>query len=478
VENISTIHPDSNDAKSATDAERETLAASYASMFGTGFADGKPAAKPDPERVAKAKPAPQQATHTRRGEANPAHAWASSLYKTVIDEEPNVANLSLVLAVEHQFRGKFGYDELLCSEMMMGNPPLPVEDSDVIQFQAWLQAQGFRRAAKGTVHDAVGQVCRSHPYHPIRQYLGELTWDGTPRLDTWLSTYVGAEESEYHSRVGRMFLISMIARVMRPGCKCDYMLVLDGPQGSRKSTACKILAGESWFSDKLPDISDKDAQQHLAGKWLIEIAELSAMSKADTNTLKSFITRTEEKYRPAYGRRDVHQPRQCVFIGTTNQQTYLRDETGGRRFWPVKIGIIDTDRLAADRGMLFAEALTAYRQDEPWWPDQVFEQVHIQPEQESRFDADAWEDIIRESLAAKVETTVADVGNALGIPKRDLDTVKQKRITAVLRRLGWERHRTKVVRLWRRTDLQSIAEAQEQAKRDAAKGLDDIPIDR
>jgi predicted P-loop ATPase len=194
----------------------------------------------------------------------------------------------------------------------------------------------------------------------------------------------------------------------------------------------------------------RDASQHLNGKWLVEVAELSALDKVEAAALKAFVTRPTERYRPSYGRREVIEPRQCVFIGTTNKAAYLRDETGGRRFWPVKVGAIDTGALARDCDQLFAEAVDAYQGGTRWWPDQAFEAQHIAPQQEARFEADAWEERIAEFLQGKTKATVLDIAQrGLSIDTPKLGTRDQRRITAALERLGWVRgERTNGGRPW------------------------------
>ena len=182
-----------------------------------------------------------------------------------------------------------------------------------------------------------------------------------------------------------------------------------------KSTACAILGGQ-WFSDGLPEISEgKDASQHLRGKWLIEVSEMHAMSRVEAAQLKSFVTRTTERYRPVRAQGgDRASP--VSFIGTTNKVAYLRDETGGRRFWPVKTTIINVDDLARDRDQLFAEAVHLYRGGAQWWPRRAFEQEHIQLEQEARYERDVWEETIKEYLTGKTTVLVGQVAReALGL---------------------------------------------------------------
>jgi predicted P-loop ATPase len=217
----------------------------------------------------------------------------------------------------------------------------------------WLQRQGIL-VSVDVAGQAVQTAARDHPFHPVRTYLNGLQWDGVERVDRWLSTYLGADDTEYSRAVGSRWLISAVARIFRPGAKADCCLILEGPQGIRKSTALRTIAGE-YFTDELADLGSKDAAMQTRGVWIIELSELDNLSHAEVARIKAFMSRTTDRFRPPYGMRLVESPRQCVFAGTVNHGTYLRDETGGRRFWPVVCGCIDIDTLARDRDQLWAE---------------------------------------------------------------------------------------------------------------------------
>ena len=375
----------------------------------------------------------------------------------------NLANAAHALRAAPQLQGLVAYDEFACHAMLRRSvpgsrspavmTPRPLTDGDVSAVQEWLQKVGLSRLGREVAAQAVNLVARENGFHPVQQYLTALRWDDIPRLEGWLVRYVGAEPSAYISAVGSMSLIAMVARIMKPGSKADYMLVLEGPQGAHKSTVCKILGGK-WFSDSLPDISrgqDKDVAMHMNGKWVIEIAEMSALSKAETQELKAFLARDTERFRPPYGREEIIVPRQCVFIGTTNQNAYLRDETGGRRFWPVAVGAIDIDALARDRDQILAEAVAAFNNGAKWWPDQDFERQHIAPEQADRFDEDVWQDLVEKWLEGKQRCTIVEVAtSAIGLSPEKIGTNAKRRIVNILVRLGWDKRKTSSARFWER----------------------------
>ena len=360
---------------------------------------------------------------------------------------PVLANALIRLRSDPTLASTFAFDEMQQTVTLTG--PLPgqndwhsraVTDVDVGLVQEYLQHTGLLKLSKDTTHQAIDIRAHERGFHPVRDYLKGLHWDGTPRAGAWLSTYLGADATPYAAGIGQMFLTAMVARIFVPGAKADYMMVLEGPQGAFKSTACAILGGE-WFSDNLPDVTQsKDAAQHLRGKWLIEIAEMSALSRAEAAALKAFITRPVERYRPSYGRREVIEPRQCVFVGTTNRKAYLRDETGGRRFWPVQVTHIDTDALARDRDQLLAESVHIFRHSKRWWPTGDFERKHIAPQQEARFENDAWEEAIRQWIPGRTNVLVKEIArDALSLDMPRLGRAEQNRITAVLERMGWAR---------------------------------------
>ncbi len=378
------------------------------------------------------------------------------------EPRPNLFNTMLALRGDDRLGELFTYNQMERSAIL-NHPvpgqkgangqftPHPVSDTDVSALQEFLQLSGLEKIGRDVTYQAVDLHAQEHAFHPVRDYLDGLKWDGTQRLDRFLAYYFGAEQNDYTSAVGRMFLISMVARIYQPGCQCDYMLILEGKQGILKSSACKILAGE-WYSENLPDLKSDPVRvsQHLRGKWLIEISELSSISRAEAEELKAFITQKVENYTPKFGRKEVIEPRQCVFVGTTNKENYLRDETGGRRNWPVHANIIDLTALKHDRDQLFAEAVTLYRQGAPWWPEAEFERENITPEQDERYEGDAWEDAIGDYLSTQGRVTILQVAQeALHIDLPKIGTIDQRRIAAILVHMHWVRaKRTNGKRFW------------------------------
>lgn len=269
--------------------------------------------------------------------------------------------------------------------------PRDWQDSDDEFFRAYLQSQpGMARIAMDHVRGGISMYADRNRFNPVTGYLNGLQWDGLPRLDRLFTHYFKAENDEFARLTGPKFLIGMVARAMQPGCKRDEMPIFEGEQGVKKSTALSILAGDEYFSDGLPNIHDKDAMQHLQGMWLIEIGELSALRKSEVEDVKRFIASKIDKFRPAFGRNVVESRRSSVFSATTNADTYLKDPTGNRRFWPIRCGNIDLDALRRDRDQLFAEAVTRYRAGERWWLDGADELALATAETDARQELDPW----------------------------------------------------------------------------------------
>lgn len=337
----------------------------------------------------------------RRGKpAGPGSGWESSLvYETrgrgnskETAVAPTAGNLALHLINEPAWAGCLGYDQFSEREVWLREPPsLPgmavpkvgeVCDEHDTYVQHWFHAKrGFNVSA---VTAAVMSAARANAFHPVRDYLNSLKWDRTERIAMLLPTYFGVADSVYAREVGRRWLISAVARAMRPGCKVDTMLIIEGAQGKKKSSALAALVGPEWFADTKLDLGKVDAYQALRGKWVIEMAELDAMKNQELTRIKAFLTSSKDSYRPSYGKRVRDFPRQTVFAGSTNEEQYLQDLTGNRRFWPVRATAIDVDALARDRDQLWAEAFHQFGCGFTWWLDSEELVTAAEAEQEER----------------------------------------------------------------------------------------------
>jgi predicted P-loop ATPase len=327
--------------------------------------------------------------------------------------------------------------------------------------QAVLERFGFDPSA-GYAFDALKIRCLDHIFDPVRDYVDGLEWDGIKRLDTWLVRYCKAKDTPLNRAIGRKMLVAAVRRVREPGCKFDYIVVLEGEQGVGKSSLLRVLAGEENFSDnEILGLQKREQQEAIQGVWIYEVAELDGLSKSEVTRVKLFASKTVDGARPAYGRSRVDRPRRCIFVATTNEDTYLRDTTGNRRFWPVQVGVIDLVAVRRDRDQLWAEAAAVEAGGEPLvigqelWGD-------VAAQQQARMELDPWEDILLPVLGRLVSRgTLVDgsfakgadangdpewrvstehlLTNVLSLPKERQNNNHTKRLAAIMRGLGWAR---------------------------------------
>jgi hypothetical protein len=299
------------------------------------------------------------------------------------------------------------------------------------------------RPMKDFFFTVVGDEARRHGFHPVVDYLAELEWDGMPRIDAWLSTYGGAQASPYSDAVGSLMLIAAVRRVRQPGCKFDEMVVLESEQGTNKSSALRILAvNDDWFHDDVPLNADgKRVMEALAGRWIVEAAELNGMRKGEVEHLKAFLSRTHDRARMSYDRYPTEGKRQCILVGTTNSSSYLRDSTGNRRFWPVTTQQFDLDSLRRDRDQLWAEAASreaqgaSIRLDRSLW-------AAAGGEQALRRIADPWEEIISEHLDNREgKITVEDAWRMVGVGDANRTQEQNRRLGDAMKKAGWSHGR-------------------------------------
>lgn len=332
---------------------------------------------------------------------------------------------------------------------------------------------GLPSISRAALSEAIQTVAHTRRFHPIREMLAGLQWDGTSRIDKWLVHALGETPEtlspallEYLQIVGRCWLLGMVYRVMEPGCKFDYCPVLEGAGGLRKSTLVEVLAGSQYFSDTPFEVGrGKEAQEQVQGLWLYEIAELTHFSKAEVGAIKAFISSKVDRYRVAYGATTESFARQCILVGTTNENTYLRDRTGNRRFWPIPVRhIINTEFVAKYREQLLAEAFVLYQQGAAYTPTTDQERRLFVPMQESRLvetavESDLLHVLTRPPTAAGIGAvvntltdfvTLAQLTLALGVDSAKSTPGLQGQITGWLKHEGWERVKKQIngARAW------------------------------
>ncbi|MGJ5032247.1 VapE domain-containing protein [Bradyrhizobium sp. HKCCYLS2038] len=355
-------------------------------------------------------------------------------------------NWALFLENHPDMAGVFAFDAFKLRVMLMRRPPWEagkawdvrsIQDRDYSEAVMWLEARQMSPKASN-IAAVIQTIAERSSFDRLREYLEGLKWDRRPRVEKWVTYYMGVEDTPYARTVGLRWLVSAVARGLRAGCKVDTMPILEGPQGARKSTALRFLYGDEFFTDELSDVGSKDAKMEMQGVWGIEVAEMHKFSAAEVNAVKKFLTQQTDRFRPPYGRTVIEAPRRVVLNGTINPEgnAYLRDPTGARRFWPLTVGSIDTDAIAIDRDQLWAEAVELYRANTPWWVQEE-EQQAVEFEQEKRTDVDVWVDKIAPLIKGQTSIAQIDILGHLGIPMKDADWRHAGRVGRIMKKLGW-----------------------------------------
>lgn len=326
-------------------------------------------------------------------------AWKADLEWVQSGERPKntIKNVVVILENDRNFKGKLRHNLFTGSNVAVGKLPWDRQgeqwtDSDDANLRVWLEKM-YGITGKEKISDALTSVLSNHTFHPIRDYLNGLKWDGVPRLDRIIIDYLGAEDNALNRAMSRKQFTAAVARVFNPGCKYDYCLVFTGAEGVGKSTLLRIMGG-AWFNDSITSMEGKEGMEQLRYAWVIELGELTTLRRSEVEQVKAFLSKQVDIYRPAFARRVVELPRQCVFFGTTNEALFLKGDNGNRRFWVIPI---DSDlrrhsnmseALARGRDQLWAEAMHYFKQGEQLYLNDELEQQARQRQKEFNDDHD------------------------------------------------------------------------------------------
>jgi len=366
---------------------------------------GAAPAKPDRSRKAIARDAVEAALDADGVDPQ----WRKALVWGRDGLERHTANIVEILRNDARWQGVVAFDEFAHAVIKRREPPYfrgrlgEWSGEDDSRTSIWLAQQYGLIVSSKQVVEAVETVARERSFHPIVAYLRGLAWDGTRRAENWLTEFAGVPDSPYTRAVATYFLRGMVRRVMEPGCKFDYCLVVEGAEGLRKSTLAATLGG-AWGSDTPLDLANnREAALALHGNWVLEFSEMESVTRVEAHAQKSFLSRTFDQYRPFWASRNVKVPRQCVFVGTTNETEYIKEGQGARRFWPVTVtAAIDIDGLRRAMPQLLAEAMADVDAGERTWPTEEEQRELFRPEQMKR--------VQQESLIDALHDWVLDPG--------------------------------------------------------------------
>jgi predicted P-loop ATPase len=397
-----------------------------------------------------------------------------------------LANVYQILAHHPDWAGVVGFNEFSLATEKLKAPPFEGgelgewNEQDDSYTAMWLTRTYNVLPSSATVAEAIEALARRRKFHPVREWLRGLKWDGTPRLEHWLTDYLNAPGGEYTAKIGAWFVMGAVKRVFEPGCKFDYCLVLQGPQGRGKSAAMRILGGD-WFGDTDLDLGHKDGMSALRGKWIYEIAEMGALARSEERRQKSFLSRQRDEYRPVYGRREIRAPRQVVFAGTTNEWEWNKDPTGGRRFWPVDVdGDFNLAALEAAREQLFAEAVVRVDAKERMYPTAAEQRALFDPQQLAVEQQDSLVDAFHDWVYQQYrEFSLAEACmDGLKLDASKLTRDLQTRAGIALRKLGCDRveKRNGMVRFWYKPPVRNGAESSGHEPAQRTKGGDHVPF--
>lgn len=366
---------------------------------------------------------------------SPEAAWTHTLIRSQ-SGEIRINHFNLITILQNDSSLNFSaprFDEFR-GEILLGDRP--VKEETIIKMCAILEERYLLgRISPDWLRGVVETLASEKSFHPVRDWLDALTWDGESRIDGLFPIYFGSKSTRYTQKAGKNFLIASVARIYQPGCQHDHAVVLQGEQGIKKTSSLWTLFGRDYYSTAYHDLSSKDFKEGLIGFWVIEISELAAFRKSEVEIIKSEITKPYDDVRLAFRRDKGRYRRQCVFVGTTNEEHFLTDATGNRRFWPIRCKNINQEALEADRDQLWAEAVHRYKQGEDWWNMPLEEAL---AEQEERFRTDTWEDRIGVWLEGKMEPTTSEIlGECLGIEIGKQSHADQTRVGSIMKRLGF-----------------------------------------